>query len=281
MSITIGSLKYQDTKRFLSTYVRDSYNWLNNYQILSGVKGKAVINALSIDTNLLALASCVTSLKDSSLKAKEVELEEFNATFPISDCELKRTWLSAFANDMVDEDDIYINQLTPHLIKMMSTEVQDKVMEKIFFETTTDADVSKITLTGSISTPALADSLLVEFISQLPTPIIDEACDRDIYGQYIIYVSPEAYLQMQLHRDLTRDSYGINVAGFNVRGNRALDGTEMLCTRDSNLQFVVDDANDLDNVKIIRKPELSTNYIQVAMAFRGSYIDGEKVAVAY
>ena len=98
MSVTLATLKYQETDSTLMRHIRSSYSWLSSARIIEGVSGKATVNGIDITGTLLNAASCNLAAINTDLVAKEIELDYYNLSFPINDCDLKRTWLSAFAD---------------------------------------------------------------------------------------------------------------------------------------------------------------------------------------
>lgn len=280
MSITIGDLKYQDTSSSLMKYARSNYSWLSEASFVSGVKGKATVNGIDITGTLLNAASCVASDIDTALATKEIELNYYNLSFPISHCDLKRTWLSAFADKYTNEEDVYIDALIPYLGEKVSDEIRLKFHSDIMTEATADVDVVKVTITGDITTPANTYSTLIEFIDGLPSNFLNDALDKYSREWYGIEVSVEVYKLLKTYLGDKVNSYGISIGGFYIEANKGLSGTQMIAKSFRNDLFIIDDSEDLSRVKVIRKEWENKSYIITGVAFKGSYLDSEKIVIS-
>lgn len=280
MSLTIADLTYQNTGIALHRYMRDTFSWLYGMTVVDGVLGKTTMSDIDIDGNLLVAASCIESNRNTEMFSKEIELDYYNLSFPIKLCDLKQTWLSGFANKYRDEKEVYIENLVPFLAEKIGDEIRTKVNTDIRTEALADANVSKVALSGNISTPALAYGTLIEFIEGLPSSFINLALDKDNYEGYGIYISPEAYKQIAIHLSDKVSSYGINVGGFNVVGDKTLSGNSMLAKSYRNGLVVFDDSADLAKIKVINEEWISTSYIVTGLAFKGSYVDSSKIVIS-
>ena len=278
--LTIANLAYQNTDVALHRYMRDTFSWLYGMTVINGVQGKTTMNDIDITGNLLVAADCVIDDIDTQMVSKEIELDYYNLSFPVSLCDLKETWLSGFANKYRDEKEVYIENLVPYLAEKVGDEVRAKVNTDILAEATLDANVTKVTLAGGLTTPALSYATLLEFIAGLPASFVNLALDKDNYEGYGIYVSPEAYGQIAIHLADKVSSYGINVGGFNVVADKTLTGTVMVAKSYKNGLVVFDDSMDLAKIKIVNKEWLSTSYIMTGLAFKGSYVDSTKIVIS-
>lgn len=280
MSVTIADLKYQNTEVALHRYMRDTYSWLFGFRIIDGVQGKTTMNSIGITGNLLTAADCSIDDIDTALASKELDLDYYNLSFPIALCDLKETWLSGFASKYRDEKDVYIENLIPYLAEQIGDEMKAKVYADIYAEAVLDGAVTKVTLAGGVTTPALTYATIIEFIDGLPDAILKVALDKDSYEYYSIDVSPEAYKQASLHLSDKVDGYGLRIGGFSVRASEVLTGNEMVCNRSRNNIIMFDDAMDLAEIKIVEKKWLSTSYIMTGLAFKGSYADSSKIVIS-
>ena len=83
MSLTIASLKYQDTDSSLMRHIRNSYSWLQGVRVMDSVAGKSTVNDISITGTLLKASDCVLDDNPTTLTAKEIELNYYNLSFPV------------------------------------------------------------------------------------------------------------------------------------------------------------------------------------------------------
>ena len=280
MSLTIASLKYQETNSSLMTYIRDTFSWLNQALVIEGVSGKATVNDIDITGTVLVTSDCVLYGIDTELVAKEIELNYYNLSFPISHCDLKRTWLSAFADKYKNEEDVYIDALIPYLAEQVGDEVRAQFHADIIAEATADANVTKVTLVGGITTPALAYATVVEFVDGLPAAFLADALDRYSNEYYTIEVSVEAFKLLNEHLGDKVNSYGVSIGGFNVTANKNLTGNLMIAKSYKNDLLVIDDAMDLAKVVVIEKAWENKSYIKTGVAFKGSYVDSTKIVIS-
>lgn len=278
--ITIANLAYQNTEVALHRYMRDTFSWLYGMTVVDGIRGKTTMNSIDIAGNLLVAADCTVDASDSTMVSKEIELDYYNLSFPIKLCDLKETWLSGFANKYRDEKEVYIENLIPYLAEKIGDEVRAKINADIVTEALADADVTKVTLAGGVTTPALSYATLQEFIAGLPAAFVNLALDKDNYEGYGIYISPEAYKQVALYLGDKVNSYGISIGGFNVVADKTLAGNSMIAKSYRNGLVVFDDAMDLAKIKILNKEWLSTSYIITGLAFKGSYVDSSKIVIS-
>jgi len=278
MSLTIQTLKYQETENAILQYLIDNYEFLRGMTIIEGVGGKATVNGIDVASTLLKTSDCVLDSVDTELVAKEVELNYYNLAFPVTDCELKRTWLSAFARKYRSEDEVYVEALVPYLVEKLAVEVRAQVHADIIAEATADADVTKVTLAGTVATPANAYATVLEFIDGLPAGFVADALDKYSYKFYGIDVSPEAYKNLRVH--LADKGGAYSVGGFAIAANKSLSGNAMVARAFRNDVLFVDDAADMTDIKIVEKPWLSTNYILSGMAFKGSYIRSDQIVIS-
>lgn len=279
MSVTIGSLKYQDVNSALLKDADSFYDFLRGTRIISGVKGKATVNGIDITGTLLVAADCVVDSIDTELVAKEVELDYYNLSFPVSDCDLHRTWLSAFAAKGQSEGEIFIESLVPYLREQIRDEIRTQIHSDIIAEATIDTDIAKVTLAGGVTTPALAYATVLEFVAGLPAAFKNDALDKYNSDWYGIEVSPEAYEQVASH--LTDKVGGFySVGGFSVSANKELTDNEMIAKSYRNDVLFIDDTEDLTKIHIVLKPWLSTNYIVTGVGFKGSYMDSLKIVIS-
>jgi len=280
MSLTIANLKYQETDSSLMRYIRDTYSWLRSVAIINGVSGKATINGIDITGSLLQTSDCTLDSIDTELVAKEIELNYYNLSFPILHCDLKRTWLSAFADKYINEEDVFIDALIPFLSEKVGDEIRTQFHTDIIAEATLDADVTKVTLAGGITTPALAYATVIEFVDGLPSVFLNEALDKDSWESYGIEVSAEAYKLLSQHLGDKVSTYGISVGGFSVVANKVLSGNEMLAKSYRNDIMVIDDTEDLSKVQIVTKEWENKSYIITGLAFKGSYANSERIVIS-
>ena len=280
MSITIASLKYQETDKSLMRHIRNSFGWLGSVSVLSGVSGKATVNDIDITGTLLKTADCTLDVVDTELAAKEVELNYYNLSFPISHCDLRRTWLSAFADKYVNEEEVYIDALIPYLAEKIGDEFRTQYHTDIITEATADADVVKVTLTGGITTPALTYATVVEFIDGLPANFIKEALDEHSREWYDIQVSAEAYKLLAEYLGDKVVSYGLSIGGFNVVANKELSGKEMIAKTWRNDLLVIDDTEDIAKIKVVPRAWENKSYIVTGLAFKGSYKDSKRIVIS-
>lgn len=280
MSVTIASLKYQEAGSALMTHIRDTFSWLQEISVVSGVSGKATVNDIGITGTLLVAADCVPDEIDTALTAKEIELDYFNLAFPISDCDLRQTWLSAFADKYKDEEEVYVDALVPYLAEQIGDEIRAKFHADVIAEATADTAVTKVTLAGGITTPALTYATVQEFIAGLPATFKQHALDKFSSAYYGIDVSVEAYELLVTHFEELKEGYGVSVGGFRISANKELAGNLMVAKSYRNDLLVIDDAEDLAKIKIVEKPWISTSYITTGIAFKGSYVNSERIVIS-
>jgi len=280
MSLTIASLKYQDTDSSLMRHIRDSYSWLQGVRVMDSVAGKSTVNDISITGTLLKASDCVLDDNPSTLTAKEIELNYYNLSFPISHCDLKRTWLSAFANKYSKEEDVYVDALIPYLSEQIGDEIRAQFHSDVITEATADAAVTKVTLAGGVTTAALAFATVIEFVNGLPAAFVKDALDqysREFYG---IEVSAEAFKLVSNHMADKNNSYSVVVGGFRVSANRELVGNKMIAKSYRNDLMVMDDSMDLGKIGVIVKEWENKSYITTGIAFKGSYIDSKRIIIS-
>jgi hypothetical protein len=147
-------------------------------------------------------------------------------------------------------------------------------------EATADVNVVKVALAGLVDTPANTYATVKEFISELPSTMVNDALDSYGNQYYYIKVSPAVYGLLASHLDDKVNSYGINVGGFSVYGDKSLTGSQMVCSRDSNNIIVFDDSEDLAKIKIVVKEWLETSYIITGLGFKASYMDSSKIVIS-
>ena len=280
MSITIGDLKYQNTDVALHRYMRDTFSWLYGMSVVDGIKGRTTMNSIGITGNMLVAADCVLDTTATALASKEVALDYYNLAFPIALCDLKQTWLSGFANKYKDEKEVYIEWLIPYLAEQVGEEVRAKVNTDILAEATADADVTKVTLAGLITTPANAYTTLIEFIDGLPAGFLNDALDKENYSYYSISVSPAVYKLVSTHLSDKTSSYGLRVGGFNVVADKNLTGKVMVAQKAGNGLVIFDSAEDLAKVRVVNYEWLNTSYIMTGLGFKGSYVDSTKIVIS-
>ena len=280
MSLTIASLKYQDTDSSIMRYMRNTFSWLNSVRIIDSVSGKSTVNDISITGSLLKAADCLISNKDTSLLAKEIELDYYNLAFPISHCDLKRTWLSAFANKYAKEEDVYVPALIPYLSEMIGEEIRAQFHLDMITEATADTDVQKVTLAGNISSAQNAFNTVIEFVNGLNSDFVNDALDKESREYYVIEVSPEVYKLLSNHLSDKHGSYGIRIGGFNVEANKVLSGKEMVAKSYRNDLLIIDDSDDLGKINVVTREWENKSYITSGIAFKGSYIDSKKIIIS-
>jgi len=280
MAVTIQTLAYQDTTSAIHRYMRDNFSWLYSKTVIDGVSGKATINSLDITGNLLKDADCVVDAIDIDWLAKEIELSYYNLSFPVEHCDLRRTWLSAFANKFQDEEEVFVYNLIPYLSEKIGDEVRTKITNDMLTEAGLDVGVTKVTLAGAITTPASANTTVLEFIAGLPQSIKDDVYDKHSYEGYSINVSPVAYeLLAEYYGDKVSD-YGVSVSGIRVVADKVLSGNSMYCTTSKNCLVVFDSAEDLNRVKIVDKPWINTSYIVTGLGVKGSYVSNKEIVIS-
>lgn len=280
MSLTIASLKYQDTDSSLMRHIRNSYSWLQGVRVMDSVAGKSTVNDISITGTLLKASDCVLDDNPTALTAKEIELNYYNLSFPVSHCDLKRTWLSAFANEYSKEEDVYIDALIPYLAEQMGDEIRTQFHADVITEATADSEVAKVTLTGNITSPQNAYNSIVEFTDGLPEYFSREALDSYSSESYGVEVSIEAYKLAVTHLSDKHGSYSLKVAGFNITANKDLELTEMIAKSYRNDLLVIDDSSDLARINVIVKEWENKSYITTGIAFKGSYVDSKRIVIS-
>lgn len=280
MSLTIASLKYQDTDSSLMRHIRNSYSWLQGVRVMDSVAGKSTVNDINITGTLLKASDCVLDDNPTALTAKEIELNYYNLSFPISHCDLKRTWLSAFANKYYKEEDVYIDALIPYLAEQMGDEIRTQFHADVIAEATADAEVTKVTIAGNITNPNNAYHTIVEFTDGLPESFSREAVDNYSSEFYNVEVSVEAYKLATTHLSDKHGFNSLNIAGFSVVANKELSGTEMIAKSYRNDLLVIDDSSDLGKISIIVKEWENKSYITTGIAFKGSYIDSKRIVIS-
>lgn len=280
MSLTIASLKYQDTDSSLMRHIRNSYSWLQGVRVMDSVSGKSTVNDISITGNLLKASDCVLDDNPSELTAKEIELNYYNLSFPVSHCDLKRTWLSAFANKYSNEEDVYIPSLIPYLSEQVGDEIRTQFHADIMAEANADADVVKVTLAGGITTAALTYATVTEFVNGLPADFLADALDKHSREYYSIDVSVEAFKLLNQHLGEKVSSFGVNVGGFQISANKSLSGNEMVAKSSRNDLMVIDDSMDLGRINVIVKEWENKSYITTGIAFKGSYVDSKRIVIS-
>jgi len=280
MSLTIASLKYQDTDSSLMRHIRNSYSWLQGVRIMDSVAGKTTVNDISITGTLLKASDCVLDDNPTALTAKEIELNYYNLSFPISHCDLKRTWLSAFADRYGQEEEVYIDSLIPYLAEQMGDEIRTQFYADLIAEATADSEVTKVTLAGGITTAALTYATITEFVNGLPADFLADALDKHSREYYGIEISVEAFKLLAEHLGEKVSSFGFNVGGFDISANKSLSGNEMIAKSSRNDLMVMDDSNDLGKVSVIVKEWENKSYITTGIAFKGSYIDSKRIVIS-
>lgn len=280
MSLTIASLKYQDTKSSIQRYLRDNISWIVSATVIDGVSGKAVVGSINIDGTVLNDASCVLGANNSSLSGKEVELNYYNLSFPIDHCDLKRTWLSAFADKYRDEEDVYVDALIPFISEKANEEIRVKVFSTLLAEALIDTAVTKITLAGGLASGAAAYNTILEFISGFPTEFRKRVFDKHRRVNYEVNVSPEAFSLVGQHLGDKHGSYGMYIGGLVVVCDSTLTGNAMYCTAPKNVLIAFDSTEDLNKVKVIEKKYENKSYITSGIAFRGSYLDSSEIVIS-
>ena len=280
MSLTIASLKYQDTDSSLMRHIRNSYSFLQGVRVMDSVAGKSTVNDISITGTLLKASDCVLDDNPTTLSAKEIELNYYNLSFPVSHCDLKRTWLSAFANEYSKEEDVYIDALIPYLAEQMGDEIRAQFHADIIAEATTDAGVTKVTLAGGITTAALTYATVTEFVNGLPAAFLADALDKHSREYYGIDVSVEAFKLLTEHLGDKVSSFGVSVGGFSISANKSLSGNAMVAKSNRNDLMVIDDSSDLGRVNVIVKEWENKSYITTGIAFKGSYVDSKKIVIS-
>ena len=280
MSLTIASLKYQDTDSSLMRHIRNSYSWLQGVRIMDSVAGQSTVNDISITGTLLKASDCVLDDNPSALTAKEIELNYYNLSFPISHCDLKRTWLSAFANKYSQEEDVYIDALIPYLSEQMGDEIRTQFHADVIAEATADAGVTKVTLAGGITTAALTYATVTEFVNGLPADFLADALDKYSREYYGIEVSAEAFKLLNEHLGEKVSSFGVMVGGFNIVANKSLSGNEMIAKSSRNDLMVIDDSMDIGKISVIVKEWENKSYITTGIAFKGSYVDSKRIVIS-
>tara|TARA_R110000822_G_scaffold91697_3_gene211271 strand:+ start:2347 stop:3192 length:846 start_codon:yes stop_codon:yes gene_type:complete len=280
MSLTIASLKYQDTDSSLMRHIRNSYSWLQGVKVMDSVAGKATVNDISITGTLLKASDCVLDDNPTALTAKEIELNYYNLSFPISHCDLKRTWLSAFANKYSKEEDVYIDALIPYLAEQMGDEIRAQFHADLIAEATADAGVTKVTLAGTIANAQDSFNTVLEFINGLPSDFLKEALDSYSNEFYGIEVSTEVFKLVSNHMSDKHGSYGIRAGGLSIVANKELSGKEMIAKSYNNDLLVIDDSNDLGKIGVIVKEWENKSYITTGIAFKGSYVDSKRIVIS-
>lgn len=279
MSLTIQNLKYQEVASALLTDSEHSYDFLSRMRIIR-TAAKGTVNGIDLTGTLLRSADCVVDDNvEAELVGKEVELNYYNLSFPVSDCDLDQTWLSAFANKYRDEADVYIESLVPYLREQIRDEIRFAIHSMIYTEAINDADVTKVALAGTVDTPANAYATVLEFIDGFPQEFVDDALDKYSREYYSIEVSPEAYQQLAIHfSDIAGAEW--NIGGYIVSANKDLGGNQMMAQSYRNQLLFIDDSEDLTKIKIVPKPWLSQFYIVTGVAFKGSYLDSKKIVIS-
>ena len=280
MSLTIASLKYQDTDSSLMRHIRNSYSWLQGVRVMDSVAGKSTVNDISITGTLLKASDCVLDDNPTTLTAKEIELNYYNLSFPVSHCDLKRTWLSAFANEYSKEEDVYIDALIPYLAEQMGDEIRAQFHADVVAEATADAGVAKVTLAGGITSAQNAFNTVIEFVNGLPSAFLNEALDKYSNEFYGIEVSPEAFKLLVNHISDKHGSSRVVVGGLSVLANKELSGSEMIAKSYRNDLLVIDDSNDLGKIGVIVKEWENKSYITTGIAFKGSYVDSKRIVIS-
>ena len=280
MSLTITALKYQDTKSAVHRYMRDNFSWIRSASVIDGVAGKATVNSIDITGNLLVASDCVLDTKNTELVGKEIELDYYNLSFPVEHCDLRRTWLSAFADKYKDEADVYIDALIPYLAEKVGDEVRSKVITDVITEATADVNAVKVTLAGTITSPQNAYNTLLEFIAGFPAGFRDRIFDKHSYEYYEINVSPEVYSLVASHLGDKHGTYGINISGLIIVADKTLLGDSMYCTSRKNILVAFDSAEDLNKISRLDKEWENTSYIITGLAFKGSYVDSSEIVIS-
>lgn len=280
MSLTIQTLKYQETGSALLVGAEHSYSFLHD-TVIRRAAAKGTVQDIGITGTLVKAADCVEDTLDTELTGKEVELNYYNLAFPISHCDLDQTWLSAFASKYANEDEVYIEALVPYLREQIRDEVRTLIHSQIIAEATTDTDVAKVSLTAAlIDTPANAYAAVLTFISGFSASFRDESLDRFNRDWYNVEVSPEVYALVAQHLSDKVTSYGIQIGGYNVVANKELSAKEMICQSYGNKLLFIDDSEDLTRIRIVKKEWLSKSYIITGMAFKASYMDSSKIVIS-
>jgi hypothetical protein len=280
MGLTITELKYQDTDSTLMRHLRESFSWLEGVTILDSVAGKATVNDISIEGSLLKASDCLIDDNPSSLTAKELELNYYNLSFPISHCDLKRTWLSAFATKYRKEQDVYMDMLIPYLAEKSGDEIRTQFHTDAMIEAEADEDVAKVTLSGGVTTAELTYATVTEFIDGLPTDFLAEALDKHSREYYGVCVSVEAFKLLHEYLGDKVSSYGIYVSGFSVTADKSLTGNKMLAKSYGNDLMIIDDSDDLGKISVMTKEWENKSYIKTGIAFKGSYIDSKRIVIS-
>jgi hypothetical protein len=248
---------------------------------VDGIKGKTTMQSIAITGNLLVNASCVESDVTTELIAKEIELDYYNLSFPISLCELKSTWLASFATKYRDEKEVYIESLIPYLAEKVGDEVKAKVYNDILAEAVLDADVAKVVVAGALTTGQEAYNNILTFVNGLSDAFTNKALDYDEYSYYKIHVSTKLWkLLLGYLGDKVTDAFGVQVGGFLIRPNAELTLNEMICSPSKNFLVIFDDSSDLSKVKVINKEWLNKSYIVTGLAFKGSYVDSSEIVIS-
>lgn len=280
MSLTIASLKYQDTDSSLMRHIRSTYSWLQGVNVMDSVSGKSTVNDISITGKLLKASDCVLDDNPSQLSAKEIELNYYNLSFPISHCDLKRTWLSAFATKFGNEEDVYMDALIPYLAEQMGDEIRAQFHTDLMDEARLDSDVSKVSLSGGILTEDAAYATIVEFVNGLPAEFLKDALDQYSNEYYGIEVSVEAFKLASNYLSDKNGSFGVKIGGMQVSANKELSGNEMIAKSYRNDLMVMDDSMDLAKIKVIVKEWENRSYITTGIAFKGSYVDSKRIVIS-
>lgn len=280
MSLTIQTLKYQETPSALLVGAEHSYAFLSDTTIRRAA-AKGTVQDIGITGTLLVASDCVLDSVDTDLSAKEVELNYYNLAFPVPNCDLDQTWLSAFANKYTQEEDVYIEALVPYLREQIRDEIRTLIHTQMIAEATTDTDVVKVSLAAqTIDTPANAYAAVLAFIAGLPTALTNRALDRYDRDFYKVEVSTEVYALVAQHLSDKVDNYGITIGGLLVVANKELSAKEMICNSSGNKLLFIDDTEDLTKIRIVEKAWLNTNYIITGVAFKASYLDSTKIVIS-
>jgi len=262
------------------THLKDVYSWFDFISIISGYKEQSIIADFAFSGQILSDADCVVDSNDITVAAKEVPVNWYNFSLPVSRCDLHKTWLSAFADKYEGEENIFFENLRPYIVEKIGFEVREHIISDMINEAKNDTSVTKIAATA-VTDEATAYSAIVDFVKAIPLPLKKKALDISWYEDtYVLYVDSNTFTLASLHlADKNNGGAYIYVGGFRVEADALLDQDQMYFTSRRNILAVFDDLSDVNKTKIISKEELNLDYIIGGIAVGGSYVNGNDILI--
>lgn len=278
MSVTIATLPYESGAPILRTYLKDAYSWFWDISVVDGYKGKATITDYRTQTTLLKVADCDLDNENLDVIGKDVDIKDYNFSIPVKRCDLRQTWLSAFAEKYKDVEEIFMENLMPYVAEKVAVEVRGDITTDFLAEAKLDTVVQKI-VAPAITDEATAFAGIKSFITAFSADFLTKATDISWLDKpYYIYVSPQTYTRAALHLSDKVDRT-VSVGGFVVLPDRALTGSQMYCTYPKNILGIFDDTSDINRFKVVPKEYENKDYIVGGISFTGSYTDSKDIVI--